>query len=315
MLRRLVLLVSVLFVPALVAIATAHAAPLADGAGTFSTDDGVVLHYDIAGRGAPAVFIHGGPGSGSTGFQAVAGELFEGDLRMIYLDQRGSGHSASAGNGDYSLERQVEDLEALRRHLKIERWTVVAYSFGGLIAQSYAVKHPERVRAMIMSNVLLDLGMSMQSSYTHGLAMMPEAARPTFDDAMPFPQRYFTVLGILQKMDLSWQLQYASETSKRAAEGRVAGRDLGRNRDMGTKIFSGHPGSYFNDLIPSTAEVKVPVLVIDGQDDHVVGPQAERFAYPKMTRITLAGRHNPFIDAPDAYRDAVHAFVKKHRLR
>lgn len=315
MLRRLVLLVSVLLVPALVAIATAHAAPLADGAGTFSTDDGVVLQYDIAGRGAPAVFVHGGPGSGSAGFQAVAGELFEGDFRMIYLDQRGSGHSASAGNGDYSLERQVEDLEALRRHLKIERWTVVAYSFGGLIAQSYAVKHPDRVRAMIMSNVLLDLGMSMQSSYTHGLAMMPEAARPTFDDAMPFPQRYFTVLGMLQKMGLSWQLQYASEASKRAAEAQVAGRDLGKNRDMGTKIFSGHPGSYFNDLIPSTAEVKVPVLVIDGQDDHVVGPQAERFAYPKMTRITLPGRHNPFIDAPDAYRDAVHAFVKKHRLR
>lgn len=315
MLRRLVLLVSVLLVPALVAISTAHAAPLADGAGSFTTDDGVTLHYDIAGKGAPAVFVHGGPGSGSAGFKVVAGDLFERDFRMVYLDQRGSGHSASAANGDYSLERQVADLEALRRHLKIERWTVVAYSFGGLIAQSYAVKYPQRVSAMIMGNVLLDLGSSMQSSYTHGLALIPEAARPAFDDSVPLPQRYFTVLGMLQKMGLSWQLQYASEASKRAAEAGVAGRDLGKNRDMAAKIFSGHPGSYLDDQIPSTARIKAPVLVIVGEDDHAVGPQAERFAYPKMTRITLPGRHNPFIDAPDAYRDAVHAFAKRHRLR
>ena len=170
-----------------------------------------------------------------------------------------------------------------------------------------------RVYGVVYSG--LDLGMSMQSSYTHGLSLIPEAARPTFDDAMPFPQRYFTVLAMLQKMGLAWQLQYASEASKRTMEAKVAGRDLGKNRDMATKIFGGHPGSYFNDLIPSTAQVKVPVLVIDGQDDRAVGPQAERFAYPTMTRVTLPGRHNPFIDAPDTYRDAVHAFVKKHRLR
>ena len=310
MLRRLVLLAF-----ALVTMATAHAAPLADGAGRFTTDDGVALHYDIAGTGAPAVFVHGGPGSGSAGFRVVAGELFERDFRMFYLDQRGSGHSASAANGDYSLERQVEDLESLRKHLKLERWTVVAYSFGGLIAQSYALKYPDRVRAMVMGNVLLDLGMSMQSTYTEGLGMIPEAERPVLDDTLPLPQRYFIVLGMLQKMGLSWQLQYASEASKQRAEARVAGRDLGSNRDMGRKIFSGHPGSYLNDLSASTAKIDVPVLVISGQDDHAVGPQADRFAYPKMTRVTLPGRHNPFIEAPDAYREAIHAFVKRHRLR
>ena len=42
-------------------------------------------------------------------------------------------------------------------------------------------------------------------------------------------------------------------------------------RDLGTKIFSGHPGGYFNVLTPSTAQVAVPVPVIDVQDDHAVG--------------------------------------------
>ena len=310
MLRRIAVLLLTL-----VATATTHARSLADGPGTYTTDDRVELHYEIAGRGAPAIFVHGGPGSGAAGFQSLAGELFETDFRMIYLDQRGSGHSASAANGDYSLERQVEDIEALRRHLGIKRWTVVAYSFGGLIAQSYALKYPKRVQAMIMTNTLLDLGMSMQSSYEHGLGLIPEAARPAFSEDTPFPQRYFTVLSMLQKMGLAWQLQYASEASKRVADTKVAGRDMGNNRDMGAKIFSGHPGRYMESLASSTTRVTAPVLVIEGQDDFAVGPQTKGYAYPRMTQVTLPGRHHTFIEAPAAFRDAVHDFAKKHRLR
>ncbi len=68
---------------------------------------------------------------------------------MIYLDQRGSGRSASATDKNYSLERVVQDMEELRAHLKIEKWVVMAHSFGGIIATEYARKHPERISGLV----------------------------------------------------------------------------------------------------------------------------------------------------------------------
>ena len=282
--------------------------------GTFETADHVALHYDIGGHGSPAIFVHGGPGSGSGAFRVLAGPAFERDFRMIYLDQRGSGKSASPSNGDYTLDRQVEDLETLRQSMKIDRWTVVAYSFGGLIAQAYAEKYPQHVRAMVMVSTLLDLGQSMQSTYERGLSLIPEQARPHFDDSAPFPQRYFTVLAMLQKMGLTWQLQYASEATKRAADAKVEGMDFGNNRDMANGIFSTPPTSYLRDLIATTKNTTVPVLVIAGEDDAAVGPQQTRFAYPHMRLVTLPGRHNTFVEAPAAFADAIHQFAKANGL-
>ena len=283
-------------------------------AGTFETTDHVALHYDIVGHGSPAIFVHGGPGSGSGAFRVLAGPAFERDFRMIYLDQRGSGKSASASSGDYTLDRQVEDLESLRQSMKIDRWTVVAYSFGGLIAQAYAEKYPQHVRAMIMVSTLLDLGQSMQSTYERGLSLIPEQARPHFDDKTPFPQRYFTVLAMLKKMGLVWQLQYASEATQRAADAKVDGMDFGHNHDMAKSVFGAPPTSYLRDLIATTRNTRAPVLVIAGEDDAAVGPQQTRFAYPHMRLVTLPGRHNTFVEAPAAFADAIHQFAKANGL-
>lgn len=292
---------------------SAFAAQPAKGAGTFETADHVTLHYDIEGDGAPAIFVHGGPGSGSGAFQVLAGAAFEHDYRMIYLDQRGSGHSGSPADGDYALDRQIEDLDALRAHLGLERWTVVSYSFGGLIAQAYAAKHPEHVASMILVNSLLDLGQSMQSTYERGLSLIPEQARPHFDDATPFPQKYFTVLAMLQQMHLSWQLQYASEATMRATEAKIAGRDFGSNHDMSQGIYRTPPTSYLVDLIATTKDTDVPVLVIAGEDDATVGPQHTRFAYPHQTVVVLPGRHLTFAEAPKAFADAIHGFATAAR--
>lgn len=89
----------------------------------FSVGD-VGLWYRVAGKPdrTPVVFLHGGPGEGSQTFAHFAGPALEAELRMIYLDQRGSGRSDRPKAATYySIPQMVDDIEALRRHLGVSR--------------------------------------------------------------------------------------------------------------------------------------------------------------------------------------------------
>lgn len=100
-------------------------------------------------EGEPWLLLHGGPGSG-----AHPGLLAPLDLRRhlaIAPDQRGSGLSRPSGgilrNHTAAL---VSDLEALRRHLGLERWSVLAGSWGTVLALAYAQAHPQRVERLVL---------------------------------------------------------------------------------------------------------------------------------------------------------------------
>lgn len=104
-----------------------------------------------AGRpdGEPWLLLHGGPGSGSQ-----PGQLAPLDLRRqraIAPDQRGSGASRPRGGlqGNHT-PALVADLEALRVHLGLERWAVLAGSWGTVLALAYAQQHPQRVQRLVL---------------------------------------------------------------------------------------------------------------------------------------------------------------------
>lgn len=276
-----------------------------------TTSDGVGLAYDLAGQGPAAVFVHGGPGSGSHAFRVLSDGALEKHFRIAWLDQRGSGASASAPSGDYSLERQVADLEELRASLGLERWTLIAYSFGGLIAQAYAQAHPERVAAIVHVNSLLDLPASMESSAAFGHSLLPADRRPPLDPAMPLPQRYFMVLGLLAQAGLSDRLQYADDGARERGKARLAARPpAARNADMARRLFAGNPGRYVEDMTAATAAVHAPVLVIAGNADHVTGPaHHQAFRYPKQTVAVLDGGHMAFYEDAAGFERALAAFA------
>ncbi len=69
---------------------------------------------------------------------------------MVYYDQRGSGRSERPWSGGYSLERLVEDVEALRRELGAPSVALIGHSFGGTLALEYAAKYPERGSRMVL---------------------------------------------------------------------------------------------------------------------------------------------------------------------
>jgi proline iminopeptidase len=99
--------------------------------------------------GPPVVVVHGGPGSG-TG-DPLRRLVDPARFRIVTFDQRGCGRSEPWGRfEDLSLSALVDDMEALRRHLAIERWTIVAGSWGSTLALSYAQAHPERAIRLVL---------------------------------------------------------------------------------------------------------------------------------------------------------------------
>jgi proline iminopeptidase len=123
------------------------------------TADGVELWYRVAGAedGVPILFLHGGPGEGSQAMQALGGPALEKKLRMVYLDQRGSGQSERPKDSKYySLALLEADVDTIRRELGVEKLVLLAHSAGTPIALDYAADQPERVAGLILTGAIPD---------------------------------------------------------------------------------------------------------------------------------------------------------------
>jgi proline-specific peptidase len=108
------------------------------------------LYYEEEGRGIPIVLINGGPGGTHHGFHPYFSQIKD-KARIIYYDQRGTGKSSKDDTGKlYTVKQAVEDLERLRKHLKIEKWALLGWSYGGTLAQCYALTYSNRCLGLIL---------------------------------------------------------------------------------------------------------------------------------------------------------------------
>ncbi len=114
------------------------------------------IYYEQSGNpnGQPVLFLHGGPGSGTSPYHR---RFFDPQhYRIILLDQRGSGKSKPLAelreNTTWDL---VNDIEKIRTHLNIEKWLVFGGSWGSTLSLSYAIKHTDRVKGLILRGIFL----------------------------------------------------------------------------------------------------------------------------------------------------------------
>ena len=118
--------------------------------------DGHEIYVEEVGRldGIPALFLHGGPGSGCRPGQR---ELFDAArFRAILFDQRGAGRSKSSNRlAANTTDHLVADIERIRTELGIARWLVVGGSWGATLALAYAERHRERVSGLVLRAVFL----------------------------------------------------------------------------------------------------------------------------------------------------------------
>ena len=112
--------------------------------------DGVRIWYNEGpANGSPVIVVHGGPGMDHLTLEADLAPLAQ-HHRVIYYDQRGGGRSTLPSDPSLlTIDHHVQDLEALRKHLRLEKVTLLAHSFGPAIAALYAIRYPDRVERMI----------------------------------------------------------------------------------------------------------------------------------------------------------------------
>jgi proline iminopeptidase len=146
-------------------------------------DGGHKMYYEEHGSptGKPVVVLHGGPGGGLQRAQLKHFNLSR--WRVILFDQRGCGRSSPSGldslkqNTTWDL---VRDMEVLRSHLGIERWSVFGGSWGSTLALAYAETHPDRTSSLVLRGVCLMQKWERDWLYKEGgvSTVWPEAWAP-----------------------------------------------------------------------------------------------------------------------------------------
>jgi proline iminopeptidase len=103
------------------------------------------------GKGAPIFFIAGGPGNAHSYLRAF--DSLSKTNTLVYFDAFGRGKSDTAKDvKEYSLNRDIEDLEGLRKAMGFDKISLLGHSYGGVVAQGYAIKYPENVSHLILAN-------------------------------------------------------------------------------------------------------------------------------------------------------------------
>lgn len=118
--------------------------------GKYYTVNGASLWTVRVGQGDPLFIISGGPGSAHIGMRGM--DSLANNCSLIYYDAFGRGKSDTAIEiKEYTLERDVSDLEELRKQMGFEKINIFGHSYGTVVAQAYSIHYPERVSHLILS--------------------------------------------------------------------------------------------------------------------------------------------------------------------
>lgn len=128
------------------------------------------IYVETIGRadGIPAVYLHGGPGSGC---QADHRRLFDPErFHAVLFDQRGAGRSRPKGGLEgNTLAYLIADMETIRENLGIERWMLVGGSWGATLGLAYAQAHPKRVSGIVLRATFLGTRAELEWAFLGGL--------------------------------------------------------------------------------------------------------------------------------------------------
>jgi proline iminopeptidase len=125
----------------------ANVYPVQEG---FVDAHGMLIYYTSLGAGKPLVIVHGGPGASHDYFLPYLLPLAR-SHRIVFIDERGSGKSEKLEDpAGYTVEAMVEDVESVRTSLQLGKIDLLGHSYGGVLAQAYALKYQENLEHLIL---------------------------------------------------------------------------------------------------------------------------------------------------------------------
>ena len=285
--------------------------------GDYVTVNGAKLWVESEGKGPPILLIAGGPGM-SHGYFHPFFSAMSATNRVIYFDAFGRGKSDRARDPkEYTFERDVEDIEALRVAMGLGKIIVFGHSYGGMVAQAYALRYPESVSKLVLSCTLFSGEMwqanndncnrEIQNQYPDvwkdiealRAAGMPSSA-PKHQAAygrVPIDLFYFYngANGRRVSFDTNPDVYYT-----------IAGKDA----DF---LIGGDAAKL--DFRTELKRLRMPVLVMAGRYDRVALPrysvQFKRFAPGAQFVMFEHSGHFPFVEESTATFAKLHSFLNR----
>jgi proline-specific peptidase len=277
-----------------------------------TTTGGRKLGYRQMGNGPVLVCHPGGPGFSSLYFADLAG-LWE-RYTLILLNPRGTADSdRPSDRRAYQVDDYVDDVEALREHLGIERLMLLGHSHGGMVAQAYAAKYPARVRKLVLASTLARFAPEQEAAM-HA-AMEKRSNEPWYPEAV-------AALEAEQAADFDSDETMAELVFKELPLyfARFGAMEAGYLDTLRTETPNGDALLMFNreifntfDLRDLHPQIKSPTLVITGAEDFICGPAcaneiAAGIAGAKEVVVGDAG-HMIFVEQPEEFHREVADFL------
>jgi proline iminopeptidase len=155
-----------------------------------AVSDGHELYVESVGRagGIPAVYLHGGPGSGC---QPDHRRLFDPErFQAVLFDQRGCGRSRPKSSREHNtLPHLIADMEAIRTRFGFERWIVVGGSWGATLALAYAQAYPARVSGIVLRATFLGTTNEIEAAFCERLPAFYPNLSEDFLSLLPESER------------------------------------------------------------------------------------------------------------------------------
>jgi pimeloyl-ACP methyl ester carboxylesterase len=277
--------------------------------GSFASYDGTRLAYHEKGTGAPLVCVPGGPMRAS----AYLGDLggLSAHRRLILLDMRGTGDSATPEDpASYQCERLVEDVEALRLQLGLDRIDVLSHSAAGNVVTLYAARYPERVaHAVLVAPGWRATGLEFTDEEWIA-AMRRREGEPWYAEAFAAMMRLEA--GSEDPADRAAAARFYFGPWTDAAREFVDTEDAQVAREAQRAFREGRFGDPARTRVALT-RLTAPVLLLGGEFDPAPTPRLlGEYAgwFPHATVVIQPGAgHNPWMDDPGRFVASVAAFL------
>jgi proline iminopeptidase len=319
------LLVLCLAVPTMMPSAEAQTAPavVAQQEG-FVDAHGVLIYYLSLGSGSPLMVVHGGPGADHTYFLPYLLPLAR-KHRLIFIDERGSGRSQRLQDASqYTVENMVEDVEDVRVALGLGKISLLGHSYGGVLAQAYALKYQANLSHLILNSTFPSTKQMNEVLAREKSQMPPDKlkrlneleAAGLFGKGEAWEHGRYPV----EYAGLAWGPGYfpflygARPDPTYDPQGQETGTSWELYRTMwgehGEFVIDGNLKSV--EYVDRLATLKVPTLVMAGDHDEC-DPSLSREMHEKIAGSELVilpnSGHMNFVDQPDLWEQAVEGFV------
>jgi len=273
------------------------------------------IWFDIDGAGLvpdgpcmverPVMFVlHGGPGGDHTYYKPILDPLTD-RVQIVYVDHRGQGRSARGPRDTYTLDNNVDDLDALRDHLGLDKIVVLGASYGGMVALAYAARYPDRVShllAIVTSAYTENFVRAKQFVLDHGTDDQKRVAETLWAGAFQSQdelREYFQVMDPLYTK--SWTPNASTDGIEREIQ----------SIDAINEGFSGFLRTF--DIRDELPRITAPTLVVGGRHDWILPPDMSEDVAARIPnaqlRIFEESGHSVIYDETEAFLDLVRGFL------